>query len=73
VAVAGTIGLAGLFGYMLHRPGRPLVANMRANQTLRETWQRRVATATAENARRRRDVRLAIRAGEPTAIQPRGP
>ena len=73
MGVAGTIGLAGLFGYMLHRPGRPLVANMRANQTLRETWQRRVATATAENARRRRDVRLAIRAGEPTAIQPRGP
>jgi hypothetical protein len=73
IAVAGTLGLAGLFGYLVHRPGRPLVANMRANQTVRDAWQRRVATATAENARRRRDVRVVVRAGEPTAIQPRGP
>jgi len=73
IAVAGTIGVAGLLGYVLHRPGRPLAANVRANQTLRDVWQRRVETTTAENARRRRDVRMVIRAGEPTAIQPRVP
>ena len=73
VAVAGAIGLTGLLGYVLHRPGRPLPANVRANQALRDAWQRRVAAATAENARRRRDVRLVVRAGEPSAIQPRGP
>jgi len=73
IAVAGTIGVAGLLGYVLHRPGRPLAANVRANQTLRDVWQRRVETTTAENARRRRDVRVVIRAGEPTAIQPRVP
>jgi hypothetical protein len=73
LAVAGTIGLAGLLGYVVHRPGRPLTTNMRANQTVRDAWQRRVATTTAENGRRRRDIRLAVRAGEPTAIQPRGP
>jgi hypothetical protein len=73
IAVAGTIGFAGLLGYVLHRPGRPLAANVRANQTLRDAWERRVATTTAENARRRRDVRVVVRAGEPTAIQPRGP
>lgn len=73
IAVAGTIGLAGLLGYVLHRPGRPLAANVRANQTLRDAWQRRVETATAENARRRRDVRVVVRAGQATALQPRGP
>jgi hypothetical protein len=45
VAVAGTIGLAGLLGYVLNRPGRPLVVNVRANQALRDAWQRRVATS----------------------------
>jgi len=73
IAVAGTIGLAGLLGYVLHRPGRPLAANVRANQTLRDAWQRRVEAATAENARRRRDVRVVVRAGQATALQPRGP
>ena len=73
VAVAGTIGVAGLLGYVLHRPGRPLTGNVRANQALRDAWQRRVETTKAENARRRQDVRLVVRAGEATAIQPRGP
>ena len=73
IAVAGTIGLAGLVGFVLHRPGRPLPANVRANQALRDAWQRRIATTTADNARRRRDVRVALRSGAPTAIQPRGP
>ena len=73
IAVAGTIGFAGLLGYVLHRPGRPLASNVRANQALREAWRRRVASTTAENARRRGDVRVVIRAGEATAIQPRGP
>ncbi len=73
MAVAGTIGVAGLVGFVLHRPGRPLPANVRANHALRDAWQQRVSTTTAENARRRRDVRVVVRANEPTAIQPRGP
>lgn len=73
IAVAGTIGFAGLLGYVLHRPGRPLPANVRANQTLRDAWQRRVASTTTENARRRREVHVVVRAGEQTVIQPRGP
>ena len=73
VAVAGTVGIAGVLGYLLHRPGRPLSANIRANQTRRDAWQQQVATVTAENARRRSDVRLAVHAGTATAIQPRSP
>jgi hypothetical protein len=73
IAVAGTIGVAGLLGYVLHRPGRPLAVNVRANQAVRDAWQRRVASVTAENARRRRDVRMVVLAGEPTVTQLRGP
>ena len=73
IAVAGTVGLAGMLGYLLHRPGRPLPVNIRANQARRDAWQQAVATVTAENARRRGDVRLAVHAGPATAIQPRAP
>jgi hypothetical protein len=72
LAVAGTVGLASLIGYILHRPGRPLAANIRANEAMREEWQQRVASVKAENARRVRQARLAIRAGEPTVIRPGG-
>jgi len=72
VAVAGTVGLASLVGYILHRPGRPLAANIRANEARRAEWRQRAADVEAENARRVRRARLAIRAGEPTVIRPGG-
>jgi hypothetical protein len=71
LAVAGAVGMATVLGYILHRPGRPLDANIRANQEVLAAWEERVAAVKAENARRA--VRLAIRAGEPYALQPRGP
>ena len=73
VAVAGTVGIAGVLGYLLHRPGRPLPANIRANQARRGAWQQDVATVTAENERRRSDIRLAVHAGPASTIQPRSP
>ena len=73
VAVAGTIGFAGVLGYLLHRPGRPLPGNIRVNQARREAWQQQVADVSAENARRRAAVRLAVHAGPPSSIQPRAP
>ena len=73
IAVAGTVGLAGVLGYVLHRPGRPLDANVRANQAVRDAWQRRLVAVKEENARVFADVRLAIRAGEPTILQARRP
>jgi hypothetical protein len=72
LVVAGAVGFAGALGYLLHRPGRPLTANIAANQALRVRWQQRLAAVKAENGRRRDDVRLAIHAGEPTAIKPSG-
>jgi hypothetical protein len=72
VAVAGTIGLASVVGYILHRPGRTLPANVRANEAARREWQERAAGVAAENARRLRQPRLAIRAGEPNVIRAGG-
>lgn len=72
IAVAGTVGLASLLGYILHRPGRPVAANIRANEEVRHAWRQSVASIEAENARLLREVRLVIRAGEPTIIQARG-
>jgi len=73
IAVAGTVGIASLVGYFVHRAGRPVPANILANQRARAAWQQRVATVRAENERRRRGARLAIRAGEPLVDEPRRP
>lgn len=73
VAVAGTLGLAGLVGFIAHRPGRPLRANIHANQERRAPWQQRLAAVKAENVRRAGDISLAIRTGEPTPVPIRGP
>ncbi len=73
LAVAGTVGLAGLLGYILHRPGRPVQASIRANRAVREAWDQTAAAVKAENERRLTDIHLAIRAGEPTTIRPGGP
>ncbi|HEX9487310.1 MAG TPA: hypothetical protein VF976_09610 [Gemmatimonadales bacterium] len=70
LAVAGTVGLAGMLGYLLHRPGQPVLANIRANRALRDQWQQGVAAVKLANERRRNDVHLAVRTGEPSAIQP---
>lgn len=69
IVVGATIGLAGALGYLLHRPGRPLAANIQANQTLRKGWEQRLATTKVENARRRDDPHLAVHAGAATAIR----
>jgi hypothetical protein len=73
IAVAGTIGFAGVLGYFLHRPGRPLPANIRVNQERRDVWQRNVDAVIAENMRRRGDARVAVHAGDASAMQPRTP
>jgi hypothetical protein len=70
-AVAGAVGMATVLGYLLHRPGRSLDANIRANQQVLAAWEEQVAAVRAENARRA--LRLVIRAGEPAALQSRGP
>ena len=73
VAVASAVGVATALGYLLHRAGRPLAANILANDAVRDAWRRRVTAMEAENARRRTDVRLRVHAGDPAAIEAAGP
>lgn len=70
MVVAGAVGFAGALGYVLHRPGRPLGANIAANETMRTRWQQSVTAVKAENVQRREDIHLAVHAGEPTTIKP---
>jgi hypothetical protein len=72
LAVAGAVGVAGVLGYILHRPGRPLAENVRANKARHDAWQRSVERVTADNVRRRSDIRLSVHAGDVTSMQPRG-
>jgi len=60
-AVGATVGVAGLVGFVTHRRGHPIAANVRANAPQREAWQRRVEAVQAENARRRGTVHLVVR------------
>jgi hypothetical protein len=60
--VAGALGIAGFIGFPLQRRPRPLPENMAANQARRLAWQRQADSVRAENAARRQDVTLVIRA-----------
>ncbi len=73
LVVAGAVGFAGVLGFVLHRPGRPLAVNVQANRATRDAWQRRVAELSAENARRRAAVRLAVHAGAISTSEQRAP
>jgi len=62
-AVAGALGAAGVVGFQLQRRPQPIPRNIAANQVLRLGWQRRADAVRMQNAARRRDVRLVVRAG----------
>lgn len=66
--VAGTLSLAGVIGFLRHRPGRPLPDNIAANQSLREGWQAQVQTTMQENVIRAQQKRLDIHIGAPEVI-----
>jgi hypothetical protein len=61
-AVGATVGVAGLVGFVTHRRGHPLEANVRANAPQREAWKRRLEAVQAENVKRHAAVRLVVRA-----------
>jgi hypothetical protein len=71
--VAGSIGLAGLAGFLRDRPGGVIAANRRANEELRRAWRDRVAAATEENRVRQAEAGLVIQTGQPTLVRLPGP
>jgi hypothetical protein len=66
--VAGAVGVSGLVGFAVQRGPQPIPENIAANQVLRLGWQREVDQVRADNAARRRDVRLVITAGTAQAL-----
>jgi len=66
--VASGLSIAGLIGFLKHRPGRTLPDNIAANQSLREGWQAQVQTTMQENVIRAQQKRLDIHIGPPEVI-----
>src|SRR5256885_784672 len=66
--VGGAVSVAGIVGFLTHRAGRLIPANAAANQARRDTWRARAQAVGRENAERRRDVRLTVRAGTSLAL-----
>ena len=67
------MSLAGIFGYFAHKPGLPLPRNAVANRGRRAAWQVKADDVRRENAARRRQIRLTVRAGAPVVIDREGP
>jgi len=72
-AVAGAAGVLGIVGFVIQRPSKVLLPNVRANAALREAWTRRVTVIRAENAERKRNLVLRIHAGTATTLDPDNP
>ncbi|MGA2384289.1 MAG: hypothetical protein ABSG61_12740 [Gemmatimonadales bacterium] len=62
-AVVGALGVAGFLGFQNQRRPQPIPENIAANLALRLNWQRQVDSVRTENAARRANGRLVIRAG----------
>ena len=67
-AVAGGLTIAGIIGFIHHRPGRPLPDNISANIALRDGWQNQVRTTAAENVIRAQQKRLDVHSEPPEII-----
>jgi len=67
--VAGTIGLAGLTGFLRDLPGSVDPANRRANDELRRAWRERSAAVAEENRARRAAASMVIRAGQAVVVR----
>jgi hypothetical protein len=59
------IGTAGAAGLVMHPSGKPIESNIAYNRQLKESYERRLEAAIEENRRRRGDIKLTIRTGEP--------
>ncbi len=70
LVVGGAVTLGGVIGFFTRHPGAAIRENVERNRALRDRWRDARDAAAAENARRRRDRRLQVRAGEPVVLTP---
>jgi hypothetical protein len=73
LVVAGAVTVAGIAAFFSHHPGRAIPENIAANRRLRDAWTQDSARVATDNARRKRETRLGVRAGAPAIITPEGP
>ncbi len=73
VVVGGAVTIAGIAAFFSHHPARAIPANVAANRQLRDRWTEEHARLVADNARRRGELRLGVKSGDPVIITPEGP
>lgn len=67
--VAGAIAGSGIIGLATAAKPRPIAANIAANAARRGEWQRELQRVQAENAERRRVVRIRVRAERAVTVE----
>lgn len=67
--LAGSVTVAGVIGFFTQRGGRPMPANVAANEAQRQLWRADLDRVAQENARRRTQVELSIQVGAAAAVE----
>jgi len=73
LVVGGAVTVAGIAAFFSRHPARAIPANVAANRQLRDRWSEERARVVADNARRRGELRLGVKSGDPVIITPEGP
>jgi len=73
LVVGGAVTVAGIAAFFSRHPARAIPANVAANRQLRDRWTEERARVVADNARRRGELRLGVKSGDPVIITPEGP
>jgi hypothetical protein len=68
-AVAGTVGVAGLIGFLRDLPGGTVAGNRRANQERRRAWDDSTRAVAERNRTRLAATTMVIRAGQPAVVR----
>jgi hypothetical protein len=73
IAVAGTVAIGGVVGYLMQRPGKTIPSNVQHNDRIRQQWRASVDQVAQENARRRDRARMLVSAGPPAVVDLEAP
>jgi len=71
--LAGSVTLAGVVAFLTQRGGKPIPANIAANEAVLQQWRAQADLVAQENQRLRATVDLSITAGRQTAVDLREP
>ena len=66
--LAGSVTVAGVVAFLTQRGGRPIPANVAANEAQRQAWRAELDRVALENVRRRARADLSIQVGRPSGV-----